>query len=137
MYTTNNLSHSEAAEIIEMIRTRVEAYGKGASIAVVDSHGELLAFLRTDNCRPSVINISINKAYTAARECNESGNIGRAAREFDFPITNFGDLRYTGWDGGYPIIFDGRVIGGVGVSGLPDEVDMELAKAGAELFSKI
>jgi len=137
MYKTNNLSHSEASEIVEMIRERVEEYGTGASIAVVDSHGELLAFLRTDNCRPSVINISINKAYTAAREWTESGNIGRAAREHDFPLTNFGDLRYTGWDGGYPVLYDGQVIGGVGVSGLPDEVDMKFAKAGAELFSKI
>ncbi len=137
MYTSNNLSHSEAAQIVDEIRRRVEEYKKGASIAVVDSHGELLAFLRTDKCRPSVINIAINKAYTAAREWTESGNIGRAAREFNFPITNFGDLRYTGWDGGYPVIVEGEVIGGVGVSGLPDEVDMEFAKAGAELFSKI
>jgi glc operon protein GlcG len=137
MYKTNNLSHNEAAEIVETIRKRVEEYGKGASITVVDAHGELLAFLRTDNCRPSVINISINKAFTAAREWTESGNIGRAAKEYNFPITNFGDLRYTGWDGGYPIIYEGQVIGAVGVSGLPGEVDMEFAQAGAELFSKI
>ena len=135
MYSTYNLSHEEAGEIVEMIKKRVEEYGKGASIAVVDSHGELLAFLRTDNCRPSVINIAINKAYTAAREWTESGNVGKAARENNFPITNFGDLRYTGWDGGFPVIHNGQVVGGVGVSGLPDKVDIELSRAGAELFS--
>ncbi len=135
MYQTYNLSHAEAAEIIDVIRKKVEEYGEGASVAVVDSHGELLAFLRTDNCRVSVINIAINKAFSAARERTESGNIGKAAREYNFPITNFGSLHYTGWDGGFPVIYNGQVIGGVGVSGLPDEVDVEFAKAGAALFS--
>ncbi len=136
MYKTNNLSHAEAAQIIELIRKKVEDYGSGASIAVVDSHGELLSFLRTDRCRVSVINIAINKAFTAAREWNASGNVGAAARTHGFPITNFGDLRYTGWDGGFPIIVKGEVIGAVGVSGLPDEVDIEFARAGAEMFSE-
>ncbi|HAK47006.1 MAG TPA: heme-binding protein [Spirochaeta sp.] len=130
------LSQNEASQIVEMIRKKVEEYGSGASIAVVDTHGELLAFLRTDNCRVSVINIAINKAFTAAREWTESGNIGKAAREYNFPVTNFGDLRYTGWEGGYPVLYEGKVVGAVGVSGLPDEVDMEFAKAGAAMFSK-
>ena len=67
MYQTYNLSHAEATEIVDEIRKKVEEYGEGASIAVVDSHGELIAFLRTDNCRVSSINIAINKAFSAAR----------------------------------------------------------------------
>ena len=48
-------------------------------------------------------------------------------------MTNFGDLRYTAWGGGVPIVVDGEVIGAVGVSGLPEAEDMVLARLGAAL----
>lgn len=97
MYQNYNLSHRDALKILGVIQSELEKAQKGAAIAVVDSHGELIAFLRTDNCRVSVINIAINKAYTAARECKESAAVGDAAREKRFSLTNFGDLHYTGW----------------------------------------
>ena len=61
------------------------------------------AFVRTDFCPLPSINNSINKAYTAARERKPSGAIGDAARAEQFPMTNFGDLRCTGWGGGVPV----------------------------------
>jgi glc operon protein GlcG len=66
----------------------------------------------------------------AARESVPSAEIGRRSREESFPITNFGDLRYTGWGGGVPIDVGGSVIGAVGVSGLPEDTDVELAELG-------
>jgi glc operon protein GlcG len=125
------LGHDGAARIIDAVRARLEADGSGAAVAVVDSHGELLAFLRTDGCPlPSIAN-AINKAFTAARERTESAAIGDASRDAGFPITNFGDLRYTGWGGGVPIVHDGHVVGAVGVSGLPEADDVELARLGS------
>jgi glc operon protein GlcG len=52
-------------------------------------------------------------------------------------MTNFGDLRYTGWGGGVPLIYQGKVIGAVGVSGVPEEEDMALARLGVEVFEQI
>ena len=49
-------------------------------------------------------------------------------------MTNFGDLRYTAWGGGVPIMIQGKVIGAVGVSGLPEEEDMKLAQMAAGLI---
>ena len=63
-----------------------------------------------------------------------SAAIGRAAREEGFPLTNFGDLRYTGWGGGVPIIYRGQVVGAVGVSGLPEAEDVRLADLGAAVI---
>ena len=136
MYQETVISHADAMKIIEAIRAEMEKNKKGAAVAVVDAHGELVAFLKTDYCRPSVINISIHKAFTAAREQVESEQVGQAAVEHQFPITNFGDLRYTGWGGGIPITFQGRVIGAVGVSGLVDQDDIDLARMGAALISR-
>jgi glc operon protein GlcG len=128
------LSHHDATRIIDAIRSELENQRKGAAIAVVDPHGELLAFLRTDGCRLSSITIAINKAYTAAREQIESGELGERSRREGFPMTNFGELRYVTWGGGVPIVVDGRTIGAVGVSGLPEEEDVALARMGAILI---
>ena len=135
MYQTHNLSHQDALKIIEVIRAELEKENKGAAIAVSDAHGELIALLRTDGCRLASINIAINKAFTAARERKESKEVGNASRSEDFPMTNFGELRYVGWGGGVPITYQGQVIGAVGVSGLPEEEDMQLARLGAGVIS--
>lgn len=134
MYQTNNLSHTDAMKIINFLQAEIENKDGGAAVAVVDEHGELIALLRTDGCPLPSINNAIHKAFTAARERKPSALIGAASRTENFPITNFGDLRYTGWGGGVPIVVDGTVVGAVGVSGLPELVDIELAQMGAELF---
>jgi glc operon protein GlcG len=134
MYQRYHLSHADAMRVVETIRAELEAQGKGAAIAVADSQGELLAFLRTDGCKLPSINIAINKAFSAAREGKPSRAIGESSRREQFPMTNFGDLRYTAWGGGVPIYHDGQIVGAVGVSGLPEEEDMVLAEKGAALF---
>jgi glc operon protein GlcG len=128
------LSHADATKIIAAIQAELDKTGKGAAIAVSDEHGELLAFLRTDGCPLASIVIAMNKAFTAARERKESRAVGDASRAEGFPMTNFGDLRYTAWGGGVPLVYEGQVVGGVGVSGLPESEDMVLARMGAALI---
>jgi len=127
-----HLSHQQATRIVGLIQAELEKVGRGAAVAVVDDHGELIAFVRTDGCPLPSIDNAIHKAFTAAREGKESAAIGAASRQEGFPITNFGDLRYTGWGGGVPIVFQGQIVGAVGVSGLPEAEDMVLARMGAE-----
>ena len=136
MSSLRTLSHQDAGHIIDTVRLELEANQLGAAIAIVDPHGELLAFLRTDGCRLPSIDIAINKAYTAAREQIESGELGERSREEGFPMTNFGELRYVTWGGGVPIKVDGETIGGVGVSGLPEAEDIALARKGANLITE-
>lgn len=128
MPTSREIGHVEARALVALAGDRLVARGQGAAVAVVDRHGELVAFLRTDGCPLASINNAINKAFTAARERVESGVLGERSRAEGFPLTNFGDARYTGWGGGVPITVDGEVIGAVGVSGLPEAEDVELAR---------
>ncbi len=131
MYQHNQMSHTDAMRVIDAIREELEVTNRGAAVAVVDTHGELMAFLRTDGCKLPSITISINKAFSAAREQDPSRIIGERSLSEGFPMTNFGDLRYTAWGGGVPLRYEGQVVGGVGVSGLPEEEDMILAALGA------
>lgn len=135
MHQRNMLSHTDAARIIGAIQQELERRGLGAAIAVVDAHGELLAFLRTDGCKLPSITIAINKAFTAARERRPTAEIGAESRGAPFPMTNFGDPRYTAWGGGIPIVFQDEVIGAVGVSGLTEEEDIALAQLGLDMLT--
>jgi glc operon protein GlcG len=131
------LSHADALEIISVIQAELEKENKGAAIAVVDSQGELIAFLRTTGCLLPSINIAINKAFTAARQQQESKAVGEASKKDGFPMTNFGDLRYTAWGGGIPLVYRGQVVGAVAVSGLAEAEDMVLARKGAKRLNQM
>lgn len=130
MLQRRQINHRHAMHIIDLLREQLEMQNAGAAVVVTDPHGELVAFLRTDGCPLASINNAINKAFTAAREGVESAAIGEKSRAEDFAMTNFGDLRYTSWGGGVPIVVDEEVIGAVGVSGLPESEDIELARLG-------
>lgn len=124
------LSHTDAHKIVDAIRLRADENSDGLAVAVVDAHGELLAFLRTDGCRLPSILIAQNKAYSAAREQIESATLGERSKSEGFPMTNFGELRYVSWGGGVPVFHEGQIVGAVGVSGLSSEEDIEYAKHG-------
>ncbi len=127
-----SLSHTEARQAIDAIAAELERRDKAAVIAVVDSHGELLAFLRTDGAPVSSINIAMNKAFTAARERTATRVLGERSRHpvEGFPMTNFGDLRYINWTGGVPVMSEGQIAGAIAVSGLTGDEDEELAEIG-------
>ncbi len=130
MPVRHELGHHQARQIIDAVGRELDKRQAGAAVAVVDPHGELIALLRTNGCPLASINNAVHKAFTAAREGVESAVIGERSRADGFPMTNFGDLRYTGWGGGVPVIQDGDVAGAVGVSGLPEQEDIELARLG-------
>ena len=131
----NDLSHHDAQRVLAAAQAELDRTGRGAAVAVVDHHGELVAFVRTDGCRLPSIAIAINKAFTAARERTPSKAIGDASRTEGFPMTNFGDPRYVGWGGGVPLVVDGDVVGAIGVSGLPEDDDIAIAEAAAAELS--
>ena len=136
MITRTTIEYSDARRVINAIADEMARRGKAGVIAVVDDHGELVAFARLDGAPLSSITIAANKAWTAARERKSTKEIGEAARhpEKGFDIAYFGDPRFVGWGGGVPVWKDGKVIGAVAVSGLPQLEDMELASLGAQMI---
>ncbi len=127
------LDDADAEAAIAAVKAALKARGKTGAIAVVDSHGETLAALRQSGAAFSTLPIATNKAYTAARLRRPSGDVGRAVRhaETGYDIGYFSDPRYVGFGGGIPVIKDGAVLGAVGVSGLTQAEDDELARIGA------
>ena len=134
-----SLGHADAQKAIEVIKTEMLKRGRPGVIAVADTHGELLALLRVDGAPFTSIQIATNKAYTAARERKPSREIGQSLRDpqTGFDIAYYGDPKILGWGGGLPVILDGAVVGAVGVSGLPEMEDIELAQLGIDAILAI
>jgi uncharacterized protein GlcG (DUF336 family) len=98
------------------------------SVFVADTHGEIVAAVTMDGAAPDTRLNAQRKAYTAARSDAPST---RALAEKGEAIGNF-DPFFTFFLGGVAV-FDGDTrIGAVGVSGLPGEVDEQLALAAIE-----
>lgn len=106
----------------------------GGVIAVVDDGGNLVALERLDGTFSAGANISIGKAKTAVM-------FKRPTKFFEDVIKNGRTAMvalpdFTPLQGGVPILVDGQVIGGVGVSGAASaQQDEELAMAGANFMS--
>ena len=138
MKTTQTIDYSEAKKIIDLIVEKALGMQKAAVVAVADSHGELIAFARMDGALVSSIRIAANKAWTAARERKATKDVGEKVRhpEKGHDIAYYGDPRFVGWGGGIPVWKNGEVVAAVGVSGISQAVDIELATLGVELVGE-
>jgi len=137
MHSVRTLGHWEARRVIDKLTEVLLQSKRSATIAVADHHGELIALSRLDGAPLSSILNAANKAWTAARERKSSADIGRASRDphTGFDIAFYADRRYIGWGGGVPVVHDGQVLGAIGVSGLPEQEDIELAQLGVQLLA--
>lgn len=103
----------------------------GGVVAVVDDGGNLVALERIDGTFAAGANISIGKARTAVLFKKPTKFFEDVIKNGRTPMVALND--FTPLQGGVPIIIDGQVVGGVGVSGAASaQQDEELAIAGAD-----
>ena len=107
-------------------------------IAITDEAGQLIAFCRMDGGKVTSTTIAIDKAFTAAAAKKATHEYGAASQPgaptYGISSAINGRLMIVG--GGLPVIVDGAVVGGIGISsGTPDQ-DMAVAQAGIDAFLK-
>jgi len=102
------------------------------SIYVADTHGEVIAAATMDGAPPDTRLNAQRKAYTAARS-DATATSALAEKVKDDPVERASfDPFFTFFKGGVAA-FDGEIrVGAVGVSGLPGEVDEDLARRAIE-----
>ncbi len=97
------------------------------SVFVADGHGELVAAATMDGAAPDTRLNAQRKAYTAARsDARTTRELAEKVREDPVERASF-DPFFTFFLGGVAVFEGDRRVGAVGVSGLPGEVDEELA----------
>ena len=103
------------------------------AIAVVDDGGYLLHFERLDETQVASVDIAIGKARTAVIFKRPSKVLEDAVAGGRTALLALKDL--TPLEGGLPILIDGKVAGGIGVSGVKSSEDAQVAKAGVDALT--
>ena len=102
------------------------------SVFVADAHGELVAAMTMDGAAPDTRMNAQRKAYTAARsDAKSTRELAEKVRADPAERASF-DPFFTFFLGGVAVFEDGERVGAVGVSGLPGELDEQLALAAIE-----
>jgi glc operon protein GlcG len=102
------------------------------AISIVDSGGHAVMLQRLDGTQLASIRIAEGKARTAVE-------FRRPTKALEDVIAGGGaGLRYFTvrdvnlMEGGVPIVVDGKIVGGIGVSGVDSRNDAQIAQAGAD-----
>jgi glc operon protein GlcG len=120
---------SRAQAIVDHV---VEHAASPVSVFVADAHGELVAAATMDGAAPDTRLNAQRKAYTAARsDARTTRELAEKVSDDAVERASF-DPFFTFFLGGAAVFEDGVRVGAVGVSGLPGEVDEQLALAAIE-----
>ena len=129
--TRKTLTLAGADDVLRRAREAAEGIGRPMVIAVTDEAGNLVAFCRMDGAPLLAIEVAQNKAWTAV-------SYGIPTHEwYDFikddpPLAAGVPVlpRLVILGGGYPLMVDGDMVGGIGVSGGHYTEDQKVAEAG-------
>jgi glc operon protein GlcG len=124
------ITHDAARKIMDSAVNHARANGWTVSVAVVDATGALVAAGRMDGSSPPILDFATDKAFTAATMKKSTAEFGE--RMLADPALGLGvgnRSRLLTWQGGLPIMIDGQIVGGVGVSGATGPEDAECAQA--------
>ena len=131
-----NVNHEQARKILAAAVADARKQSLPMAIAIVDNAGQLVAFERMDNTQTGSIAVSQDKAQSAAM-------FRRSTKVFQDVVAAGGaGLRVltlrgaNAAEGGLTIVVDGKILGGIGVSGGSGEQDGVVAKAGLDGLAK-
>jgi glc operon protein GlcG len=124
--TRKFLTHKAVLAMLAAAVDRAEAIGQPQCIIIVDASGCTLGELKMTGAKFLSLKSARAKALTAASTGKPSGAIPEAVRPAIGAAT--GGL-VTGLPGGLPIIFDGELLGGIGIGSGSGEQDVEVANA--------
>ena len=138
MLDIKRLSLADAHVLIAGAKRNAADLGVPMCVSVVDESGNLIAFERMDGAKVLSVGLSQDKAFTAAvsrrptHEYNELCKPGSLV----FGIHTSSGGRFSTVGGGFPVVIDGIIVGGVGLSGGAAEQDMEVARTAIQDFLK-
>ena len=130
-----NVSLDQAKKAIAAGQAEARKNNWPVAIAIVDNAGQLVAFEKMDNTQTASVEVAQDKAVSAAiyRRTTKVVQDGLAAGGAGLRLLGLRGMSPV--EGGIPLFIDGKIVGGIGVSGVTAEQDGMVAKAGADALS--
>ncbi len=124
------LTLKQAKAILQAAEAEAERNHWPVAIVIADASGDVVLSLKRDQTQHSSLGIATGKALTAV-------NFRRPTKMFQDGIAAGGEgLRFlavpgiTPLEGGFPLVLNGQIVGGIGVSGVLSSQDAQVARAG-------
>lgn len=137
--TANGVHHSSAQDkatqtalkLLQLAIAEAKQIGIPIVFALVDAHGNTILSYRMPHALLVSSELALKKAYTAVAlkmATHELHNLVQPGQPL-FQIEASCSEQLVSFGGGYPIFADGKIIGGIGISGGTVEEDMQIAQA--------
>ena len=143
MKTANKLELEDARAMVAAATAKAHAIGVAQTVCIVDDGGYPIALERMDGARITGPQIAWNKAFTAAGHkrsthlFNTPPNGPALPGNEAFGIQWSFDGKFAVFVGGFPIVVNGEVIGGVGLSGGNGEQDTHCGVAALQSLADL
>lgn len=136
--TAGGMTLSKAVRLIEAVEKKAAEIGVNAVVAVSNDGANPVAVHCMDDSYIASYDIAFQKAYTVAALKMSTSELQKLAAPggelYGIQFTN--QSRIVIFGGGEPLCENGRVVGGLGVSGGSEEQDTFLAKYGKQFFEE-
>lgn len=133
METKHYLTLADAEFLLEHAHQDAKSRNLNVSIAIVDDTGILRTMKRMDKALPMTANIAIEKAKCSAishRPSKLFEDLIKGGQMGFLTLDSFAGML----EGGEPIVYQGQVVGAVGVSGAKAVEDAEIAQVAIAAF---
>ena len=127
-----DINLEQAKKAIAAAQSEAGKNNWSVAIAVVDTHGFLVAYEKIDNTHTASVQVAIDKAASAAMYRRPTKVFQDAVAGAGVGIRALSLRGASAVEGGLPIILGGKIVGGIGVSGVNSDQDGMVAKAGAD-----
>ena len=131
LYCDKEFSMIRQSSILSAFQQLSHLAGPGAPVCacVADEHGFILGYTQMDGSSSRSFTMARAKAYTAARMGQSTADFHERLVREKLSLADFGDGLMTSVQGGVPLRDEnGKILGGVAVSGRRPEEDESLAR---------
>ena len=137
--TPSSISLSKAKRLAEKIEEKAKEMGVKAVVAISNQAARPVLIECMDDSYIASYDVALNKAYTVVALKMSTAELKGMAQPgqplYGIQFTNGGKIVVFG--GGDPLIYNNKIIGGLGVSGGSEEEDTELSRYGASILTDI
>lgn len=134
---SNGLSLEKARELVKKVEEEAERRGMKAVVCVCDANGAPVTVDVMDGAYLISFEVALKKAYTAVALKTDTLSLNALTREGQtfYGLQNLDKIIVIG--GGIPLTKNGKIVGGLGVSGGTGEEDHSLCLYGVQAFENV
>ncbi len=129
-----SLNLDTARKVVAAAEAEARKNNWNVVISIVDTGGHVVLLQRLDGTQYASVDIATKKAQTATAYRRPTKGFEDRIKGGDPQLALLPGVMPL--EGGLPIVVNGQLVGGIGVSGVTSAHDGQIAKAGADVLAK-